>query len=574
MSISKTLSHQPSEGTLDCSRMNGWDIVVSDNAIPSEKYASEEFQKWFGNATGIELPLRSTAQEKADHVYIGPDAAAFDSAAPRLNLWGMGEEELQIVVETDHAIISGGRPRGTLYGVYQFLEDFFHVRFLTYDHTHVPDASDPRIPCGTYTYNPPFSFRWSAYLENMEHPEFAARLRVNTVTDDEKLGGRTQQTLINHSFHRLVPFDEYGADHPEYYALVDGKRHTDKYGAGPQLCVTNPEVIQVAAEAAIKSLDEIPQSKNVSVSQADTRAYCRCDSCEEVNEREGAPMGSQLAFVNAVAERVERAHADAKVGTLAYQYTRKPPVTMRPRHNVQIQLCSIECCTLHPIDDPKCEKNHAFCQDMDEWGKICNDIWVWNYNTNFSIYDLPFPNLRAIGPNVRYFLRNNAKGVFMQANHNGRTGELCDIRNYLIGQMIWNQQLDDQAILEEFVRLHYKSAGQPIMDYINMLHDNAEELGVHPRFPTPEEAGLNPEVSQKAFDYFEQALTLADDDDVRARVEKASISAYKAMILAGGEMEAGERARLIEHYINLCERYEMTHVSEQVLASEYFKELR
>ncbi len=214
MSISKTLSYRLSEGTLDCSQMNGWDIVVADEAISSEEYAAEEFQKWFGQASGIELPLRTTAQGEADHVYIGPDAGALHYATPRLNLSGIGEEELQIVVESDHVIISGGRPRGTLYGVYQFLEDFFHVLFLTHDQTHVPEASAPRISCGTYTYNPPFSFRWSAYYENREHPEFAARLRVNTVTDDEKLGGKTQQTLINHSFRMLVPFDEYGADIP------------------------------------------------------------------------------------------------------------------------------------------------------------------------------------------------------------------------------------------------------------------------------------------------------------------------------------------------------------------------
>ena len=561
MSISETLSYQPSEDTLDCSRMNGWDIVVSDDAIPSEKYAAEEFQKWFGRATGIQLPLRSTAHGGSDHVYIGPDAA--DT---------MGEEELQIVVENDRVIISGGRPRGTLYGVYQFLEDFFHVRFLTYDHTHVPDASAPKIPCGTYTYNPPFSFRWSAYGENTEHPEFAGRLRVNTVTDDERLGGKTEQTLINHTFHWLVPFSEHGADHPEYYALVDGKRHTDTSWAGPQLCVTNAEVLEIAADAAIKHLDDHPEIKNVSVSQADSDWYCRCDPCGEINQREGTPMGSQLTFVNAVAERVERAHPDAKVGTLAYWYTRKPPETIRPRHNVQIQLCSIECCTLHPIDDPNCEKNRAFCRDTDEWGKICNDIWVWNYDTNFRAYDLPFPNLRAIGPNVRYFLRNNAKGLFMQAVHNGTAGELCDLRNYLIGHIIWNPHLDDRAILQEFVRLHYKSAAQPIIDYINMLHDNAEEVRVHPNcFPSVEEVGLNPEVSQRIFDYFEQALALADDDDVRARVQKASICAYKAMLVAGGEMEAATRVGLVDRYIILGERYQMTHVAEQTIASEYFK---
>ena len=566
MPVSKSVD---SQAPLDGSQMRGWDIVVSGEAIPSEKYAAEEFQRWFRQSTGIELSVRSTVEAARGHVYIGPDAAGLDPTM-------MGEEKLRIVVESDRMIIAGGRPRGTLYGVYQFLEDYLGLRFLTHDHTDVPDASKLKIPCGTHTYNPPFSFRWSFYRENAEHPEFAARLRVNTVTDDPQLGGKTGQTLINHSFHRLVPFREYGADHPEYYALVGGERNTRTHGGGPQLCVTNPEVIEIAAVAAIKYLDDHPELKNVSVSQADTDAYCRCDACEEVNRREGTPMGAQLKFVNAVAEWVEKAHPDAKVGTLAYWYTRKSPKTVRPRHNVQIQLCSIECCTLHPIDDPNCEKNRAFCQDMDEWGNICDDIWIWNYNTNFHAYDLPFPNLRVIGPNVRCFLRNNAKGVFMQANGNGTTGELGDLRNYIIGRMIWNPNLDEEAVCEEFIRLHYKDAAQPIRDYINVLHDNAEAKGVHPDcFPSPEGIGLEAEISRKAFDYFEQALALADDDVVRKRVEKASICAYKAMVVAGGEMmAAAERAELIDRYITLCQRYQMTHAAERKRASDYFEELK
>ena len=122
--------------------------------------------------------------------------------------------------------------------------------------------------------------------------------------------------------------------------------------------------------------------------------------------------------------------------------------------------------------------------------------------------------------------------------------------------------------------MHYKAASQPILDYINMFHDNAEAKGVHPNcFPSPEEVGLDAEISRKAFVYFEDALALADDDDVRARVEKASIPVYKAMIVAGGKMEKAERQELMDCYIPLCKRFQMTHVAEHKLASGYFKEL-
>jgi hypothetical protein len=550
-----------------------WDIVVDSEAIPSEKYAAQEFQRFFEQATGILLPVHNTNVNASNHVYIGKNIALAESGT-KANVSELGEEGLQVIIRKNLLAIIGGRPRGTLYGVYQFLEDELGVRFLTHDHTHVPVSPKAKIPCREYIYKPPFSFRWSYYAENSKNPDFAARLRVNTVTADEKLGGKTGQNLISHSFHKLVPFSKYGMDHPEYYALVDGKRDTNTAWGGPQLCVTNPEVVKIAAENAIRFLDE-HEFSNISVSQADTDKYCHCSRCQEINMHEGTPMGSQLAFVNAIAELVEKAHPDVKVGTLSYWYTRKPPKTIRPRHNVQIQLCSIECCTLHPIDDPSCPRNIEFCCDVNEWGKICDDIWIWNYNTNFTAYDLPFPNLRSIGPNVRYFLCNKAKGVFMQANGNGTSGEFSDLRNYVISRLLWNPDLDDQKLIIEFVKLHYKSATQPILDYIEMLHNNAEESGVHPNcFPKPVEVGLRHEIARKALEFFKRALELARDEDVRARVEKASICADRAMIEAGDVLTKAELKFLIDCYIVLCQRYGMTYAAEHKEASQFFEELK
>ncbi|MBT4496278.1 MAG: DUF4838 domain-containing protein [Gemmatimonadetes bacterium] len=551
-----------SEGKLDWEKMDGWEIAVTSNPTPAESYAAEEFQRWLGRRTGRELPIRPGGECRAQQIRID-----FDSE--------LEEEEFRIEVEEDRLTIAGGRPRGALYGVYQALEDFLGIRFLTGDHTHVPEGSIDPTPCGTYSYAPPFSFRWSFYRENADQPEFAARLRVNTITDEERLGGKTPQNLINHSVHALVPFEKYGAEHPEYFAMVDGERDTNTHGGGPQLCVTNPEVIEIATRSTIAHLDAHPQLRNFSVSQADTDRYCRCPECEAINQPEGTPMGSQLAFVNAVAEAVEKKYPQVKIGTLAYWYTRQRPKTIRPRANVQIQLCSIECCTVHALDDPNCPRNQPFCRDMDEWGEACNDIWIWNYNTNFRMYDLPFPNLRSIGPNVRYFLKNQAKGIFMQANGNGRTGELSDLRNYVIGRLLWDPKADEKELQREFIELHYGKAGGPIEEYLEMLHDNAEARGVHPNcFPSAEEAGLDAAVAKRSADYFAQALELATDDAIRSRVEKASICAYRALIVTEAWESEEEKERSLDRYIALCKNHGMSHSAERQLADEYFAELK
>lgn len=563
MSIGNTLNFESTDGSLVVSDMKNWKIGTSNQTTVTEQHAAKEFQKWFNQTNHFELPLEAI-----------DDINNVNEQVTIASLSSLHDEEISIIVDQSYIQIRGGSPRGILYAVYQFLEEFIGIRYLTSDNTFVPDKTEIKIPCGNYTYNPPFSFRWSYYRENSNSPDFAAKRKVNTVTDAENLGGKTQQNLINHSFHFLVPFSSYGEDHPEYYALHDGSRDTETHGGGPQLCVTNPEVVEIAANTAIQHLTDNPNIANISVSQADTARYCRCDRCEELNTAEGTPMGSQLTFVNAVAERIESKHPNVKVGTLAYWYTRQAPKTVRPRQNVQIQLCSIECCTLHAIDNPDCEKNQAFCSDTNDWGKICNDIWIWNYNTNFRCYDLPHPNLRCIGPNVRYFLQNNAKGVFMQANGNGLTGEFSDLRNYVISHLIWNPHLNEQDILREFVELHYQIASSAILDYIEFLHDNAEDKGLHPgTFPSPADVGLDAESSHRVFEFFKEALKLTTNSEIKARVEKASIPAYKAMIVAG-DIDGIQRRNTIAEYITLCNRYGMTHAAEHQAAEDYFEELK
>ena len=164
----------------------------------------------------------------------------------------------------------------------------------------------------------------------------------------------------------------------------------------------------------------------------------------------------------------------------------------------------------------------------------------------------------------------------MQANGNGLTGELSDLRNYLISHLIWDPCLDIDALLTEFVNLHYEAAAPTILEYITYLHDNVEARGLHPRcFPTPEDVGLDAESTQVIFDYFQQALALVSEKPkIRTRVEKASISAYKAMIVAGGEMPSQKRQALIEEYIALCKRYNMSHAAETQTSEAYFEELR
>ena len=173
--------------------------------------------------------------------------------------------------------------------------------------------------------------------------------------------------------------------------------------------------------------------------------------------------GSILAFVNKVADRFP----DKIISTLAYQYSRVPPKDILPRKNVNIMLCSIESTRNETLE----AGDTAFASDLKGWGKITNNILVWDYTIRFSNLLAPFPNLRILQPNIQFFWKNNVSALFEQGNIQSG-GEMAPLRAYLITKMLWNPYIDSKKTENEFLNRYYGPAAQYIKQYIHLLHDH------------------------------------------------------------------------------------------------------
>ena len=564
-------------------------IVCSSEATKSELYAASEFQRLFKEFTGKELNIERNDSKNGKNILIG--AKTVTSSGLQANTDELGEEGFNIEIFNGKLAIYGGTPRGSLYGVYEFFEQYCGVRYLTFDHTFYPEEGkdkDFRIKGRNYNYVPPFAFRWSYYVENDRNPAFAAQLHTNTIEGAEELGGITGYKLVEHNVTTLVPPSIYGKEHPEYYALVDGRRVLDMHGGGPQLCLTNPEVLEIVIKATLNAIEKNPDAKNFNIAQMDNGNYCTCDSCTAIDTREESHAGTMLSFVNAVAERIEKTHPEVLIGTFAYEYTRKPPKTIRARHNVLIQLCSIECCTFHAIDNPSCLQNQEFCKDMDGWNDRAKakNIFIWHYNVNFRGYLLPFPNLRSIGKSIEYFANNNGRGVLMQAAWNGFSTELSDLRNYVMSRCLWKPGRDSWQEALEFCRMHYAESAQPIIDYLTYYHNLIDKENKHPGcFPTEASLFLNAESVKRIDKYFKESLALAKSDEIRSRVEKASLCVYRAKLsVATMELKYENGVckpsmddvdeNYLSLYAELCKKYNVSRENEYITNDVYLDNMR
>ncbi|MCP4641233.1 MAG: DUF4838 domain-containing protein [bacterium] len=490
-------------------------IVVAKDAIPAERTAADELRLHLAAVTGAILPVviegdGRAAQSKAMVLGMGD---RFRKAFP-----DMAPESLKydgIVMKTvgDTLYLAGDRPRGTLYAVNTFLEDVVGCRWWSSTESTIPHAATLAIPELNTVYVPKLRVREAFYRGAFEGV-FASRLKCNGHFEriPEEHGGH--YTIIGwcHTFYQLLPPDQYFADHPEWYSEIGGKRS----GEHTQLCLTNDEMRAEFVKQALDWVRQNPDAGMISISQNDWGRYCQCAKCAALDEREGAPSGSLIHFVNAVAAEIEKEFPDFLVETLAYQYTRTAPAHVKPRKNVVVRLCSIECSYAQPLATG--EQNEGFRSDIEAWSAIAHQLYIWNYVTNFANYILPHPNMRVLAPNLRLFVDHKAVGLFEQGDSGCSCSDFPELRAYLLAHLMWDPSRDEQALIAEFLQGYYGPAAEPLQAYIDLIHDAVESAGTYLRcYMGGTEDWFTPEQVLRATELFREAGSRVADDSVLAR---------------------------------------------------------
>lgn len=514
------------EHTLFGSGRTDYSIVLGADASESEQWAARELQHWLKEISGAEFPIATSAatpeggrdgsSAPRPEILVGVSPRMRALLGPALRVPDADDEGFRYENIGPAVLIRGGRDRGTMYGVMAFLENELGVRWYTPRVTVVPQRDRWRFVNLERAERPGLRVRNDFYFEAFD-PTWAARNRMNGAMGWRAQPGGLECYWGVHTFYPLVPPAEFFANHPEYYSLIAGRRTHER----AQLCLSNPDVLRLVIERLRKAIVEHPNYRIYDVSQNDWHGACECDPCQAIARREGSESGPVIWFVNQVAEAIERDHPDKYVGTLAYQYTRKPPATLRPRHNVVVRLCSIECCFAHPFTD--CPRNASFVADMQAWAAVAPHLYIWDYVVNFSHYTMPYPNFRVLQPNLVFFRDHRAIGVMEQAAYQSRGGEFAELRAYLLARLLWNPDGDAEAVIDDFLHGYYGRSGQHVRRYFDLLHgrltpDTHIGLGLRPTDPLFADPFL-----RDAGAIFDEAEIVADNETVRRRVELARL---------------------------------------------------
>jgi hypothetical protein len=547
-------------------------IVISSTAIPSERYAAEELQKYLEKISGAKLSIVTDAEKSDSHEILLGDNTHFRQLGLKVDQEKFGTDGFTIRTAGKRLLILGGKPRGTLYGVYALLEEKLGVRWFTPEIEVVPRTNRLALPPINETQVPALEYREVFWTEMLRDADFAARHRLNgnNYKLTEKHGGRFAVYFpFVHSFENLIPPDLY-KEHPEYFPLIKGKRVSGYV----QRCLSNPDVLKLAKAKVRQWIKEHPDATIISVSQNDTGNWCQCDQCKAFDGKEGSPAASLLRFVNALAQDIEHDYPNIRIDTLAYQYTRKPPKTLKPRSNVIVRLCSIECCFAHPLASCDSQENRRFRDDILAWQPVAPLLYVWDYTPNFGHYQQPFPNFDVLQPNIQFFVGHGVKGLFEQGNYSaGGYGELGPLRAYLLAKLIWNPQTDLARHTREFLTAYYGNAASSLQAYLDLLERQVRDGKAHAHiFDSTKAAYLNDEFLAAAGQTFDQAEHLADNEDVRFRVQVARLPIWYVQ-LATDRVPKEQRGELLHRFLAVARKAGISNISESTSLADWAKKM-
>jgi hypothetical protein len=481
-------------------------IYVDATASASVNANIDTLRRYVREISDADLPVTHASSEKGHQIVVEIGA----SRDHRLRVADLGNDGFRIKTIGTNLVFTAKTDYGFQNAVYTFLESYLGCRKYSFTAQVVPKTATISLPDIEDTQIPALTFR----MQDIHDTSYVAWHKLNT---HEDFG------LFVHTFQELVPPEKYFQQHPEYFSMLKGNR-TPK----GQLCLTNPDVFRIAVDELRACMREKPNSHFWSVSQNDTYVPCECDSCRAIDTAEGSPSGSILAFVNRVADEFP----NQTISTLAYEYSRSAPRHIKPRPNVNIMLCSIECNRSRPLaEDPS---SASFVKDVDDWGKLTHNIFLWDYVIQFRNVMSPFPNLRVLQPNIQFFVKNGITSVFEQGLP-GMHGEFAELRMYLISKLLWNPNINVDSVMNDFLQGFYGKAAPFVRQYLDTMHAalkaSGEDLSVY-GYPLTTKGGyLSPrmmDIYGAIFDQAEEAVT--DDSVLLLRVRTAHLPVQFALL--------------------------------------------
>ncbi|MBQ9337176.1 MAG: DUF4838 domain-containing protein [Lentisphaeria bacterium] len=532
------------------------EIVIPEKANATEKYAAKELSGFLEKIIGSKVPVTSKPTGGKTAFLLGSAGAK----AAGIDLQKIDRDGFVIKSAGKNIAICGnddpkGNPakqysyneRGTLNGVYEFLERFGGVRFYFPGEigTVVPSKPDWKIGEIDLTDRPDNQHR-RTYCKGLSTLG-TGKLGVYggfTQGDLTRLSGLRirESTLRLPNCHGLRGLDlprRFAKTHPDYFALMDnGRRHDGSVSlradsADGHLCFSNEGLKEVVYQDAKAFLTGQPASSRglkhwkatffsqpfFNIMPNDALYYCRCENCKKLAAQlPGGKPDVIWKFETDIARRLQQENVPGYITLMAYSSYKKIP-------SMDIPLNAI---VMLAVTGPWKESNPKQEDDIQllkDWNKKLNaKTYLWTYTTKCGnlIADVPSFTPRSVGS----FFRKAAPysfGAFLESETDFWIFNSMNF--YVFGKVMWDSSTDVDALFEEHFRLMYGAAAAQMKDFYDTLERhwvkdimaNIKETKVGPQAVLPSQFDIwtkiySPAEVARVNKLFDEAEKLTADD--------------------------------------------------------------
>lgn len=460
-------------------------ILIGLSTPESVKIAAGDLKEYFEKVTGAS-PVIAESDEIPEGPFISLGSTAA-SASAGLDVSGIENDGYRIVTRKNNIFIlgpdtpdglvnsKGGISRGTSNGVYTFIEEYLGVRWLMPGPLgeEFDEIRTLKVPSTDLSYSPPFDYRVVMYRDG--HPqedEWDRRMKLGEVAAVES----------GHSWIETVPPSLYD-DHPEWFALVDGKR-VPPIGHFYKLETTNEELVEFFAGRIIETFRNDPNRRWYPLSPSDGGSGWS-ESPESMALTEKDRWGNLsrtplvLTFYNDVARIVGREFPDHTLGGLLYGnkggYREPPSSGFKIEPNLALKIPNGPAYGFRLYRD-FAQENWADSIYIPEWSELSRQYGFDIYYGDYLITLIPSNGIICPpAPDLLDFTFSRLEQYgFKGANIAGNPiWPVYGPGNYTLARLFWEPGKDAHRIQHEYYREAYGRKAGTHIEKIYQLLDTA-----------------------------------------------------------------------------------------------------
>ncbi len=471
-----------------------YSIYLFEGADECHTAAAEDLQKYLELASGIMLPI---VREPAEHMIA---LEQVDTDDPRYEI--LGDEGFTLEVREDgNLYIVGGRYRGCLYGVYEFLEEYIGWRFavnlwtvetLSDDDLYLYESELVEISADlSDTQVPSFAYRHDGYLTYGQDCKRVSNMLKRLNKDNTTAGAQSEYNLYGVSrvsCHGLANI----AFKSDYFDFLTSY---ERYWHLMQPCFTNPQFIEACELFYTEYVDaQLAEGKEIGkeiveidLGMNDCGVFCQCQDCLEYVALDKSQAGPVLNFVNHMAEWANENYEGLYVSFLSYVGADVPPEVTRPLSNVNVSYTlyfnpvnSTSVCFSHKYDGTECTgvrhggsavDNRRWAENLEKWCEISDRVTIWTYPGMWYYVGMESPLITNLREDMKYLHDLGVYGVYPCFNRND-TQEYMML--YLLMELAWDADMSEEEYrnkIAELLYIFYGDGGKYVGEYLQWIED-------------------------------------------------------------------------------------------------------